>query len=181
MMALDEIDTYLRTLNAPLERNRPLADLARVFAKAMVNLEYVYEDEKYNSFRELLCLKNVFDAFDLILSRASELRFVRNRLTHTVPKNFDYKDINNLIETCVPASQHGISKIAFAAFEDCMEQDDRNTIQNISSVAGRRRLGLYMADRQRRVDVLSAAIREAKAPYLEEPANDGSTNSTPRS
>ncbi len=179
VMELEEIESYVRALNAPLERNRPLRDLARVFAKAMVNLEYLHVDEKYDTFRKLLSPTNIFDAFDLILSRASELRFDRNGLTHTVPENFDYKDIDNLIEDCVPVSQQKISKVAFEAFEDCMKQDDRNAMQNIFSVAGRMRLGLYMTDRQRRVDILTAAIREAEVPYLEEPSNDDGTDSTP--
>ncbi len=107
-MGPEEIESYIRALNAPLERNRSLRDLARVFAKAMVNLEYLHVAEKYNSFRRLLNPNNIFDAFDLILSRASELRFDRNGLTHSVPENFDYKDVDNLIETFVPASQHNI-------------------------------------------------------------------------
>ncbi|KLO17328.1 hypothetical protein SCHPADRAFT_887117 [Schizopora paradoxa] len=168
-----EYNDYIWNLNNALSRNASFERQVDVFGLAVARVRHYDQDDSLRAFDELFTEANVCEAFDVIMSRASETRFNANDQVHQVPENYQPEASEDLIGITVPGEEIRISKVIYRTFNRHRTLAHRLQLGEISTTQGKASVEYYKEDKpkEKRHDMLKAAIDEHLKKIKEHEAN----------
>ncbi len=103
-----------------------------IFCRAIRVIEKLSKEgplpKELQGYAELFTIENFHEAFDLIFSETSEVRFLANKRAHRLPiKSFN--DVLFLIEEACPESEQRILKLCFSALDEYLLLEKRTASQ----------------------------------------------------